>query len=56
MQFTIQDIINMVSTVGFPIVVSLFYMLKMNKAIENNTKALIILGAKIGVDITKEVE
>ena len=34
------DIVNLISTVGFPIVVCLWFMLRTEKVIINNTKAL----------------
>lgn len=36
--------IDAISTVGFPIVVCLYFMYKTERVIENNTKAMIRMG------------
>jgi len=35
-----QDILNAISTVGFPIVISLFLMIRIEKVIKSNTEAI----------------
>jgi len=35
------DLINLISTVGFPIVMCIWFMFRTEKVIENNTNALI---------------
>jgi hypothetical protein len=50
LEITLNEILQAITTVGFPIVVSGFMLLKMNKTIENNTKVMTIIATKLGIE------
>lgn len=58
---TIESILTAVSSVGFPICICIYLIIKQNETIdklretiENNTKALIVLNERLGIEEKKE--
>lgn len=45
-----EELISFISTVGFPIVVALFSLIRLETTIKENTKVMIAIAAKMGVD------
>lgn len=46
---TMTEIINVISTVGFPIVVAMYSLTRLEKTIEKNTQVMIAIAAKMEV-------
>jgi hypothetical protein len=44
------DIVNVISQVGFPIAITIFSLVKLDKTIATNTKVLLSIAAKLDCD------
>jgi hypothetical protein len=45
-----EEITKLVSTVGFPIVVAMYSLIRLEKTVQQLTKTLTIIAGKLGVD------
>jgi hypothetical protein len=46
----LDELIGFISTVGFPIVVALYSLIRLETTVKENTKVMIAIAAKMGVD------
>ena len=64
MEFTMDSIVQLVGSVGFPIAACAYMMIKMNKSVEENTKVTnklcnligLLLSKNEGADVAAKVE
>jgi hypothetical protein len=45
-----EEIVGLVSQVGFPIVVALYSLIRLESTVKANTEVLTIISARMGVD------
>lgn len=48
-----QEIVNIISTVGFPIVVAMYSLIRLEKTVKENTKVMEMIAVKIGVGVNE---
>jgi hypothetical protein len=51
MDTTLNDVLQAINSVGFPIVISIYTLFKLNKTIENNTKVMIQVATKLDIPV-----
>ena len=64
MEFTLDSLVQLVGSVGFPIAACAYMMIKMNKTVEDNTKVTtklcnligLLLSKNEGADVAAKVE
>jgi hypothetical protein len=49
-----EEVVTMVSQVGFPIVVALYSLIRLETAVKNMTRVLTVISTKIGVEVSDD--